>query len=241
MFKNISIFIILLLILFFSGAFQASSFSIYILPVKGQIEPGWLLFLERSLQEAEQADAKAVILDMNTPGGYISTAQDAKKLLDAFTAPVYVYVNTNALSAGAYLALIADGFFMTPGSTIGAAEPILLGGGEVNEKMLSFWEAEMRSMAERQGKDPGIAAAMVRKEISIVDLVEEGELLTLTTREAESLGFSNGTVSSIDELVEIIGFSEAELIRSSATFWENFSGWLIDPVIATLLLVMGVF
>ena len=121
MFKNISIFIILLLILFFSGAFLASSFSIYILPVKGQIEPGWLLFLERSLQEAEQADAKAIILDMNTPGGYISTAQDAKKLLDAFTAPVYVYVNTNALSAGAYLALIADGFFMAPGSTIGAA------------------------------------------------------------------------------------------------------------------------
>ncbi|MFW6135063.1 MAG: NfeD family protein, partial [Elusimicrobiota bacterium] len=240
MFKKTILFIIIfLLFLIYTLSIQTAVSSVYIVPVRGQIEPGWLLFLERSLQEAEQADARAVILDMDTPGGYIDTVQEAKKILDTFNAPIYTYVNTNALSAGAYLALVADGFFMTPGSTIGAAEPVLLGGGEVDEKMLSFWEAEMRSTAERQGKDPRIAAAMVRREISIEDLVEEGELLTLTTSEAESLGFSNGTVSSIDELLEIVGLSGVELIHSSATFWENLSGWLINPVVATLLLMMG--
>jgi len=239
------IFIIFFAIIFCLWIFQtsfAASSLIYLIPVKGQIEPGWLLFLERSLMEAEHLNAQAVILEMDTPGGYIDTVQAAKKLLDAFTsAPVYTYVNTNALSAGAYLALATDGFFMAPGSVIGAAEPVLLGGGEVTEKMISFWEAEMRSTAEKQGKDPQIAAAMVRKEISIKGLVEEGELLTLTTGEAEEISFSNGTVASLENLLEIINLSDADIISTSATFWENLSGWLINPVVATLLLMMGFF
>ena len=240
--KNYIIFILIIfLFLFGSWTFYANSYSVYIIPVRGQIEPGWLLFLERSLEEAEKANAQAVILDIDTPGGFVDTAQKAKILMDSFVAPIYGYVNTNALSAGAYLALLTDGYFMSPGSTIGAAEPALLGGGEVNEKTLSFWEAEMRSAAERQGKDPRIAAAMVRKEIMIENLVGEGELLTLTTGEAESLEFSNGTVTSLDELLETVGLSDAEIINSSANFWENFSGWLVNPVVATFLLMMGFF
>ncbi len=238
------IFIILILssiFIFASYSLQVDSSSVYVIPVRGQIEPGWLLFLERSLEEAEKANVQAVILDMDTPGGFVDTAQKAKILMDALTAPVYGYVNTNALSAGAYLALLTEGFFMTPGSTIGAAEPALLGGGEVDEKTLSFWEAEMRTAAERQGKDPRIAAAMVRKEIVIEDLVAEGELLTLTTGEAEDLEFSNGTVTSVNELLEAVDLPEAEVIHASATFWEKFSGWLINPVIATFLLMMGFF
>jgi membrane-bound serine protease (ClpP class) len=238
------IFIILILssiFIFASYSLQVDSSSVYVIPVRGQIEPGWLLFLERSLEEAEKANVQAVILDMDTPGGFVDTAQKAKILMDALTVPVYGYINTNALSAGAYLALLTDGFYMTPGSTIGAAEPALLGGGEVDEKTLSFWEAEMRSAAERQGKDPRIAAAMVRKEIVIEDLVEEGELLTLTTGEAEDLEFSNGTVTSVNELLEAVDLPEAEVIHASATFWEKFSGWLINPVIATFLLMMGFF
>ncbi len=239
--NSIIIFIFFILILFVSYSFQSVSSAVHVIPVKGQIEPGWLLFLQRSLAEAEQANARAVILDMDTPGGFVDTAREAKIFLDEFDAPTYTYVNTSALSAGAYLALVTDGFFMVPGSTIGAAEPVLLGGGEADEKFLSFWEAEMRSTAERQGKDPGIAAAMVRREINIEGLVEEGELLTLTTRQAETLRFSNGTVTSIDELLEAVNLSDVELIYASATFWENFSGWLINPVVATFLLMMGFF
>lgn len=215
--------------------------SVYVIPVQGQIEPGWLLFLERSLKEAKELKAKAIILEIDTPGGFIDTAREAKKLLDELTIPVYGFINTDALSAGAYLALATDSFFMVPGSTIGAAEPILLGGGTIDEKMLSFWEAEMRSTAEKQGKDPLIAAAMVRRKLAIAGLVEEGELLTLTTQEAEKISFSDGTVNSITELLDKVGLSGSTLIYSSATFWEKFSGWLINPIVATILLMLGFF
>lgn len=236
------VFVILAILLLCSSlVLQTSSVSVYVIPVKGQIEPGWLLFLERSLKMAQESGAQAVVLDLDTPGGFIDTARDAKKLLDEFTIPVYAYINTDALSAGAYLALATDKFFMTPGSTIGAAEPILLGGGQVDEKVISFWEAEMRSTAERRGKDPLIAAAMVRRQLAINGLVKVGELLTLTAQEAEKLSFSDGTVNSISELLDRVDLSGSELIYSSATFWERLSGWLINPIIATLLLVSGFF
>ncbi len=240
--KNFSaILIVFSLLLYGSCALQAATAPVYVIPVKGPIDPGWLLFLERALEEAEEAGAQALILDMDTPGGFIDTAREAKKLLDAFAGPVYVYVNTGALSAGAYLALTADGFYMAPGSSIGAAEPVLLGGGGIDEKFLSFWEAEMKSAAERQGKDPLLAAAMVRKEIRIDGLVEEGQLLTLTTVEAENLEFSNGTISSMAEMLEAIDLPGVDLIHASPSFWEILSGWLINPVVATLLLGMGFF
>jgi len=239
--KFSAILILFSLLLYGSLAFQATASSVYVIPVREQIEPGWLLFLERSLEEAEEAGTQAVILDMDTPGGFIDTAREAKTLLDAFAAPVYVHVNTSALSAGAYLALAADGFYMAPGSTIGAAEPVIMGGGEVDEKFISAWETEMRSAAEKQGKDPRLAGAMVRKEMSIEGVVEKGELLTLTAGEAENLEFSNGTVVSMDELLEAVGLSGAELTHTSPTFWEDLSGWLINPVVATLLLMMGFF
>jgi membrane-bound serine protease (ClpP class) len=239
--KKYIAFTFFIIFLFFCFVLPVSSSTVYIIPVKGQIEPGWLLFLERSLQEAERANAQAVILDIDTPGGYIDTVQKAKVSMGEFPFPIYGYVNTNAISAGAYLALITDGFFMKTGSTIGAAEPVLLGGGEVTEKVLSFWEAEMRSAAERQKKDPKIAAAMVRRDIVIEDVVEEGELLTLTAGEAEMLGFSNGTVFSIEELLEAAGLTDSVLIPTTASFWERLSGWLINPVVATFLLMMGFF
>ena len=239
--KRYFIMVVTMILLVTSLFLQVQSKSVYVIPIQGQIEPGWLLFLERSIKEAQESGAQAIILEMNTPGGFIDTAREAKKILDKLTIPVYGYINTDALSAGAYLALATNRFFMTPGSTIGAAEPILLGGGQIDEKMLSFWEAEMRSTAEKQGKDPLIAAAMVRRQLAIEGLVEEGELLTLTTLEAEKLSFSDGTVNSITEILDRVDLSGSALIYSSDTFWEKLSGWLINPIVATILLMMAFF
>lgn len=233
------IFVPLLLVILFPSAAPARSPTVYVIPLKGEIEPGWLVFLERALKEAG-GDAAAVILEMDTPGGYIDAAEKARRLLDDFPAPVYAYVNPRALSAGAYLALCADALFMAPGSTIGAAEPRLLGSMEpADEKLLSAWEAEMRGVAQRQGKDPQLAAAMVRREIVIEGLVSSQELLTLTCEEAEKLEFSDGTAASHKELLQLVQIQGADLVEISPTTWEILSGWLIKPPVATLVLSLG--
>ena len=241
MIRKVSLFILIVFaaLTFFSNVIPAQESHVYVVPVKGQIEPGFLTFLERSLNEASDTGAAAVILEIDTPGGYIDTAQEARLLMDRFPAPVYSYVKPHALSAGAYLALAADALYMAPGSTIGAAEPRIMGVEVTDEKLVSAWDAEMRGVAENQGKDPLLAAAMVRKEIEIEGVVSSGELLTLTAMEAERLGFADGTPGNISQLLEFVGLEGAEVIRVSPTFWENLSSWLIKPPVATAILTMA--
>ncbi len=232
--------LLLFCFLFLLSGVSAAGSNVYTISVTGEIGPGWLQFLERSLQEAEDSGAAAVVLDFDTPGGYIDTAIDARKLLDKAPFPVYAYVNPHALSAGAYLALSADKLFMAPGSTMGAAEPRILGSNEpVDEKFLSSWEGEMRAMAERQGKDPELAAAMVRREMVIDGVVTGDELLTLTAREAEDLHVSDGTAATVAELPELVGLPDAVVSSLVPSTWDRISGWLINPVVATLILSLA--
>ena len=225
-------------ILLYSRAFSSSA-EVHVLPVKGQIEPGWLVFLERALGEAADAGASAVILEFNTPGGYIDTALETRELLDGTELPAYAYVDQQALSAGAYLAMVADGLYMAPGSTIGAAEPRLLGGEAADEKLVSAWEGEMKGVAERRGRDPEIAAAMVRQEISIEGVVSSNELLTLTASSADELDFSDGTFDSRQELLGHLGLEGAEIIQTNPSGWERLSGWLIRPTVASVVLSLA--
>jgi len=232
--------LLLFCLLFLLSGVSAAESDVYTISVTGEIGPGWLQFLERSLQEAEDSGAAAVVLDFDTPGGYIDTAIDARKLLDKAPFPVYAYVNPHALSAGAYLALSADKLFMAPGSTMGAAEPRILGSNEpVDEKFLSSWEGEMRAMAERQGKDPELAAAMVRREMAIDGVVTGDELLTLTAREAEDLHVSDGTAATVAEVLELVGLPDTGVSSLVPSTWDIISGWLINPVVATLILSLA--
>ena len=211
-----------------------------VIEISGTIDPGTKSYVGYALAEAERIGADAVILEIDTPGGFINSAEEIRRLMDEYEKPLYAYVNPNAISAGAYLALAADAIYMTPGSTIGAAEPRYLGLGEVDEKALSFWEKEMAGMAERRGRDPIIASAMVRKELIVEDLVLEGVLLTLTASEAYDVGYSEGTVNSGSELLQQIGLPDAEWRPIESRVSDTLVSWTTNPVVGTILLMIGI-
>jgi membrane-bound serine protease (ClpP class) len=213
---------------------------IAVIEISGTIDPGTRSYVAYALAEAERAGADAVILELDTPGGFINSAEAIRRLMDEYERPLYAYVNPSAISAGAYLALAADAIYMTPGSTIGAAEPRYLGLGEVDEKALSFWEKEMAGMAERRDRDPSIASAMVRKELIIEDLVQEGVLLTLTASEAYDVGYSEGTVDSRSELLQQIGLPDAEWRPIESRVSDTLVSWTTNPVVGTILLMIGI-
>lgn len=214
--------------------------TVSVIEISGTIDPGTKSYVEYAFQETRLINATAVIIDFDTPGGFISSAEAIRRLMDNYDRPIYAFISPNAISAGAFLALAADEIYMTPGSTIGAAEPRLLGLGEVDEKELSFWEAEMAGMAERRGRDPLIASAMVRREIAINGLVEEGVLLTLTANRAIEVGFSEGTVANRGELLQTVGMAEAELHLIEPRITDTLVSWTTNPVIGTLLLMIGI-
>jgi membrane-bound serine protease (ClpP class) len=213
---------------------------VVVINIDGTIDPGTKSYVAYAFKEARNNNASAVIIELDTPGGFINSAEAIRRLMDEYDGPVYAFIRPNAISAGAYLALAADEIYMVPGSTIGAAEPRYLGLGEVDEKALSFWEKEMAGMAERRGRDPQIAAAMVRRDLSIEGLVEEGVLLTLTASEAFDAGYSEGTVADKIELLQLINMPDARLLSVDLRVSDRLVSWTTNPVVGTILLMIGI-
>jgi membrane-bound serine protease (ClpP class) len=235
---------LLLVLLFFyvpaiSAQPEPADRPVYVIPITGAVERGLQSYLERSFAEAVANDASAIILEINTPGGRVDSASEIRRLISDAPMPVYAYVRYNAISAGAFLALACDALYMAPGSTIGAAELVILTGEEVDEKSMSVWEAEMRSVAERQGKDPDIASAMVRREIAIEGLVAEGRLLTLTTTQAEELAFTDGVFATRGELLDHLGLADAAETTVPQSPAEDLARIITHPAVATLLITIG--
>lgn len=220
-------------------AVAAEGKKVYVVPLTGAVEKGLFRYLERSFSEAEKNGASAIILELNTQGGVIDSAADIRDLIWDSPVPVYAYVRYSAISAGAFLALSCRALYMAPGSSIGAAEPVSLSGGAVNEKIFSYWEAQMRGVAERQGKDPQVAAAMVRADIAIEGVVAEGELLTLTAAQAERINFADGIFAARMELLEHLGFAGASVSTVPQSPAEDLARFLTYPPVATLLITIG--
>jgi membrane-bound serine protease (ClpP class) len=211
---------------------------VFRVPVRGVIELGLAPFVERSLREAEEAGAAAVILDMDTPGGRVDAAERIANALSDSPVPTYTYVNRAAISAGALIALATDRIYMRPGGRIGAATPVDGTGETAPEKVVSVMRSTMRSLAEARGLDPAIAEAMVDPEIEIEGVVEAGRLLTLTSSEAAELGYAE-RVADWNELMAVLGTEGLELMDQTANWAERTVRFLTHPVVAPFLLSLG--
>jgi membrane-bound serine protease (ClpP class) len=204
---------------------------VYVIPIRDVIDNALLYVIRRGLNEAEDVGAEAIIFDMDTPGGRLDSAEEILNMLRGLKIPTYTLVNPNAISAGAIIAMATDHIYMTPGSKIGDAMPIMLSlFGEVQdmpeaiqEKSVSYVAAMIRAAAQHKGHDPLLAEAMVRRdtEYKIGDevIAKKGQLLTLTNQDAaREIGadkrplLSEGTVKDTDELLAVIGKSNAEQI-----------------------------
>lgn len=212
--------------------------SVYRIPVDGVIELGLAPFIERTLREAEAAGARAVILDIETPGGRIDAAQRIVRAIQEADVPVYAFVNMHAHSAGAMIALAAREVYMRPGSQIGAVTPVTGDGTKAPEKIVSAMRAEMRALAERAGRDPRVAEAMVDENIEVEGVSPAGELLTLTSSEAVALNYAR-EVADWDALMLELGLASASVQQTQVNWAERVVRFLTHPAVAPMLLSIG--
>ncbi|MDD4337497.1 MAG: ATP-dependent Clp protease proteolytic subunit, partial [Firmicutes bacterium] len=174
----------------------AANPRVYVIPLQGQIEHGLASFIARGLREAAEARADAVIIDIDTPGGYVDAALKVRDAIISSKVRTIAYVNSRAWSAGALIAIACDDIAMKMGSSMGAAET-----RPKEEKYISAVRAEFEATAELRGRDPVVAGAMVDADVEIPDLIERGKILTLTATMAEDLGFAEYKVMNMDELL----------------------------------------
>jgi membrane-bound serine protease (ClpP class) len=224
--------------------------DVVVVPLQGEISPSLVTFLRRAVKTAENANASALVFEMNTYGGRLDSGEEITNILNRTKIPTYTYVNSNAGSAGAVVALASKHIYMAPVSAIGAAAPVLSTGEDLpvtmREKTISYWSALIRGSAVRNGHNPDIGEAFMNKEkeVKIGDRVvhAKGSLLTLNAQEAtEKIGdkplLADGIADSVDDLMNKAGL-KGRLVRLEPTGFERLAFWL--TALAPVLLLLGI-
>ncbi|HMJ05412.1 MAG TPA: NfeD family protein [Chthoniobacterales bacterium] len=224
--------------------------SVVVVPLEGEVSPPMFLFLRRVLKEAESAGAAAIIFEMNTYGGRLDSSEEITKVLNRATIPTYTFINTNAGSAGALIALATQHIYMAPVSAIGAAAPIKSTGEDLGitarDKTISYWSALIRGSANRNGHNPDVGEAFMdkEKEVKIGDRIvhPKGSLLTLSAQEATARIdgkplLADGIAESVAEVMQKAGLTGA-VVSVQPTGFEQLAIWI--TALAPLLLLGGI-
>ena len=201
-----------------------------------------------AIERAEEDSAEALVIMLDTPGGFTASTWTINKAILNSHVPVIVYIGpagSRAGSAGVYITYAAHIAAMAPGTNIGSAHPVGGGGEEIdsimNEKVTNDAVASIRAMARKRGRNEEWAESAVRESVNI------------TAHEADSLGVIDVLADSREELYEKIDGWEVETpigkkklnlsvvneVELNLTFIESILRLISSPNIAFLLLSIG--
>ncbi|MCX7750243.1 MAG: hypothetical protein N2320_01550 [Candidatus Bipolaricaulota bacterium] len=224
-----------------AAALAASGAEVWVLRIDGEIGRGTVSYLRKGLAEAE--GSAAVVIEFATPGGYLDAAIACRDLLLGARVRTIAYVNREAYSAGALLALACARIYFAPGGVMGAATPVYFdSAGELRtapEKTMSAVRALFRATAEERGRDPRVAEAMVDPEVEVPGLVERGKLLTLTAKSAAEWGYADGEAAARELLLAPEGLAGARVQEFAPRWVDGAVSALTAPGVAALLIIVG--
>lgn len=247
-FSPVSAILALVLILSTSLESRAADTSVFVAAYDGVINPVAAEYFHDALTSAEEAGAQALIIRLNTPGGLDTSMRLIIKDITSATLPVIVYVSPSsgrAASAGVFITMAAHVAAMAPGTNIGAAHPVAMGGGEMDKTMKEKIEndsvAYIKSIAEQRGRNAAWAEQAVRQSVSVterealklkvVDLVAEDVSTLLKQLDGRKIRLQTGQAELHTTGIVVREFPmglRLELLKA-----------LSDPNIAYLLMTIG--
>ncbi|MFA9455852.1 nodulation protein NfeD [Halalkalibacter sp. AB-rgal2] len=235
-----AIFLMLVQALVHSNDEEAGRPVVFFIPVEQAVERGLEAFMSRSFEAAFEAGADHIVLEMNTPGGAVDAAGNIAKLIQDTDIPITTFVNPDAISAGAYIALNTDRIVMHPNASMGSAAVIDGAGNAADEKTQSYWLSRMEAAAELNDRDPIYALAMADRNIDLPEVrAPEGELLTLGANQALEVGYAEAIASDRSELLEFIGLDNAIVEDMEVSFAEQLARFVTNPIVIPILLSIG--
>lgn len=238
---------------------QTTSQKVIHVKVQEEIAPSASRLVTKALEVAESEKAQLILLEMDTYGGLLIDADSIRKNILDQPIPVYVFINKNAGSAGALISIACDKIYMAPGATIGSATVVNETGEVLPDKYQSYMRSIMRSTAESHGydtlyengdtivrfrRDPRIAEAMVDERIAIPGIIDSARIVAFTTSEAITHGYCEGEMTSVQEILEKEGLSDAQVVPVTKTSLDKIIGFLAKPALQGALMMIifwGIF
>jgi membrane-bound serine protease (ClpP class) len=241
--------VLMLLAISISANVQAQSKRVDVITVKGTINPVLVDYVKRGIGQAEDNNAQALIIQLDTPGGLDSAMRDIVQLIVNAHVPVVVYVSpagARAASAGVFITIAGHVAAMSPNTAIGAAHPVSIGeeGEEtmsetMEEKVVNDAAALIRSLAQTHGRNLEWAEKAVREsvsateqealELNVIDMVAPNLEMLVAQLDGRQVTLLNGQTVTLNTLNAVINDVPMKTV-------EKFLYTIADPNIAYILL-----
>ncbi|MCG2709094.1 MAG: ATP-dependent Clp protease proteolytic subunit, partial [Thermodesulfovibrionales bacterium] len=223
--------------------------AVVVITVNGVINPASAEYIGKSIKRANEQKREAVVIELDTPGGLDTSMRDIVKNIIESEVPVIVYVSPSgarAASAGVFITLAAHVAAMSPGTNIGAAHPVGVGGKmdkTMAEKVTNDAAAYIKSLAERTGRNSKWAEDAVRKSVSatetealkekIIDIVSKDLSTLLSTIDGRKVKTVVGE--------KILKTANANVVREEMSLRHKILNFISDPNIAYMLMLLGFY
>lgn len=217
---------------------------VYMFTIDQEIFKPALRIFNNAMDEADSLHADVILLRLNTYGGAVDVADKMRSRLLESKPETIVYIYNNAASAGALISISCDSIYMKNEATIGAATVVDQSGAPATDKYQSYFRGKFRATAEKQGRNPEIAEAMVDQDIAIPGIIDSGKILTFTATEALKYDFCDGIVNNEKEALAMAGYENYELVEYKTSALDKIIGFFSSPMLSGLLLsviFLGIF
>lgn len=237
-------FVLLLFVILSSVSFA----DVLKITVDDAIHPITDEFIGRAIEQAQKTHADALLIELRTPGGLETSMRKIVEKIVASPVPVIIYVapsGSRAASAGFVILEAADIAAMAPGTNTGAAHPVTIGGGKMDdvmkEKVTNDAAALMRSIAGKRGRNIQVAESAVRESKSftdqealsqkLIDIVAPNQQELLKQLNGREITRWDGTKTKLKTDGPVRGYE--------MTLKEEILSWLMDPNMAFVILSIG--
>lgn len=237
-----------LVILYVLPSFTFSQ-KVVAITVNDGINPSTAEYIHQGIQKAKQQNAQCLIINLNTPGGLLTSTRNIVTDIMQSTVPVVVYISptgSHAGSAGTFITLSANIAAMAPGTNIGAAHPVDMNGKSdavMNEKIINDASAFIRTVAEKRDRNVQWADDAVRNSVSITEreALEKKVIDIIANDERDLLVKVDGRQIEINGVTKILNTKNATIEPLEMGFFQKVLSRLSDPNISYIILMLGFY
>jgi membrane-bound serine protease (ClpP class) len=217
--------------------------------IDGSINPAVDDFIRENIARAKSSGARALLIQLDTPGGLLESTRTIVKEMLGAQVPVMVYVapsGAGAGSAGVFITMAAHIAAMAPGTNIGAAHPVAGGGQEVKgvmgEKIENFTASFGETIAQRRGRNAEWAIQAVRKSVAITEKEALAKnVIDIVARDVgDLLQQAHGRKVDLDGRETVLDLKNARVVRLEMSLKQRVLNAIANPNIAYLLMMAGI-
>ncbi|MBL0742813.1 NfeD family protein [Chryseolinea lacunae] len=216
----------------------AKQTRVMVMDIKDEIDPRMMRSVSLGLEHAETTEADIIIIEMDTYGGVLTDAKDIVDKILNVKKPVWVFINSDAASAGALISIACDSIYMSPGASIGAATVVDGSGQKAPDKYQSYMRSIMRSTAEVNKRNPTIAEGMVDEQVELEGVKKVGQIITFSTSEAIQHGYCEGQVTSVEQILARNGIKNYTIDKFELSTADRIVAFFLNPFISGVLILI---